>query len=316
MATRAYFAFARHALVAGLRHIGIQPGDEIGVPEVICRDVLSSLHAVDAIPRFFPVDEDLRPAGCGSANQARAVLMVNYFGFPQRISDFSGLWPEATLIEDNAHGFLSEDSHGIQLGSRTEVGITSFRKSIRVPNGAFLSTQTDLDSALHAPMSTERPSAGFILRSLTANFERKTNLPLQQLSRFAVRSIRKFRTGSALPPSSNISESELPSTKSMSQQTLKKLMALNEEGEIARRRNLFTEFAFAAKSLEVKPVFNALPTGCAPYGFPFFSSKVPETMMRVARQHHCEVISWPDLPSGVSVPQDHFYRQLYVVNFL
>ena len=316
MATKAYFAFARHALVSGLRHIGIQPGDEIGVPEVICRDVLSSIHAVGAIPRFFPVDEELRPAGCGSAIRARAVLMVNYFGFPQKISDFTSLWPSATLIEDNAHGFLSEDSNGLLLGSRTEVGITSFRKTIRVPNGAFLSTRVDLDPAHQVPLSKERLDAGFRLRSLFATLERQTNLPLQQLTRFAVRSVRKLRTGSPLPLTSSISENELPSRRSMSYQTLKRLMALNVEDEIMRRRHLFNKFLEGATTLEIRPVFNRLPDRCSPYGFPFYSIGVPKGIMGMARRHHCEVISWPDLPSGVFVSENHFYRQLYVVNFL
>jgi len=316
MATKAYFAFARHALVSGLRHIGIQPGDEIGVPEVICRDVLSSIHAVGAIPRFFPVDEELRPAGCGSAIHARAVLMVNYFGFPQKISDFTSLWPSATLIEDNAHGFLSEDSNGLLLGSRTEVGITSFRKTIRVPNGAFLSTRVDLDPAHQVPLSKERLDAGFRLRSLFATLERQTNLPLQQLTRFAVRSVRKLRTGSPLPLTSSISENELPSRRSMSYQTLKRLMALNVEDEIMRRRHLFNKFLEGATTLEIRPVFNRLPDRCSPYGFPFYSIGVPKGIMGMARRHHCEVISWPDLPSGVFVSENHFYRQLYVVNFL
>ena len=242
--------------------------------------------------------------------------MVNYFGFPQKISDFTSLWPSATLIEDNAHGFLSEDSNGLLLGSRTEVGITSFRKTIRVPNGAFLSTRVDLDPAHQVPLSKERLDAGFRLRSLFATLERQTNLPLQQLTRFAVRSVRKLRTGSPLPLTSSISENELPSRRSMSYQTLKRLMALNVEDEIMRRRHLFNKFLEGATTLEIRPVFNRLPDRCSPYGFPFYSIGVPKGITGMARRHHCEVISWPDLPSGVFVSENHFYRQLYVVNFL
>jgi hypothetical protein len=29
-----------------------------------------------------------------------------------------------------------------------------------------------------------------------------------------------------------------------------------------------------------------------------------------------EVIHWPDLPDAVSVADDHFYRNVWVVNFL
>ena len=98
MTTGSYFAFARHALVAGLQHLGIQPGDEIGIPELICRDVLASIAEVGAKAQFYPVDQALRPTGCGTAGSARAVLMVNYFGFPQQIADFTGLWPQTPLF--------------------------------------------------------------------------------------------------------------------------------------------------------------------------------------------------------------------------
>jgi hypothetical protein len=141
-------------------------------------------------------------------------------------------------------------------------------------------------------------------------------LPLQQLTRFAVRSVRRLRTGSPLPLTSSISETELPSRRSMSYQTLKRLTALNAENEIMRRRNLYNEFLESATSLEIRPVFSRLPDRCAPYGFPFYSIGVPKGVIGMARRHHCEVISWPDLPSGVSVSENHFYRQLYVVNFL
>lgn len=49
-----YFAFARYALVAGLRHLQVEAGDEVAVPELICRDVLSSINSVGAVPRFLP----------------------------------------------------------------------------------------------------------------------------------------------------------------------------------------------------------------------------------------------------------------------
>jgi len=29
-----------------------------------------------------------------------------------------------------------------------------------------------------------------------------------------------------------------------------------------------------------------------------------------------EVIHWPDLPDAVQVPEDHYYRNVWVVNFL
>ena len=42
------------------------------------------------------------------------------------------------IIEDNAHGFLSNDEKGVCLGSRTDIGLLSIRKSAFLPNGAAM----------------------------------------------------------------------------------------------------------------------------------------------------------------------------------
>lgn len=316
MTTGSYFAFARHALVAGLQHLGIQPGDEIGIPELICRDVLASIAEVGAKAQFYPVDQALRPTGCGTAGSARAVLMVNYFGFPQQIADFTGLWPHAVLIEDNAHGYLSRDSDGILLGTRTPVGITSIRKTIHIPEGALLTTGSPLEQHLEQPIVDRRPSRSFLFRDFAATAERSTGLPVQQVSRLAIRTVRRFRTGSTLPLPDPRSEISLPIPATISHWSMNKIKNLDGHREVARRRHLFNMFLNELPSNQIQIVFTALPEGCSPYGFPFISPVIPTSIRRLARRHHCEVISWPDLPGASTVASDHFYRNLKVVNFI
>ena len=316
MTNTSYFAFARHALVAGLKHLHVQPGDEVAIPELICRDVLSSVHAVGAIPRFYPVDRNLRPIGLGEASEAQFVLAVNYFGFPQQLGEFTQHWPKAVLIEDNAHGYLSKDVDGRRLGSRTVVGITSFRKTIRVPDGASLTTINSVDNELVLQPVERRPSLAYRLRVGAANTERATNLPLQKVSRSTTRLFRRLLTGTALPASTEASEFNLPEPIAMSTYALTQLSLVDEETEVQRRRQLFRKFANEFSKEFGVPVFPHLPDQCSPYGYPFYSSKISPSLLRLAHQHHCEVIRWPDLPSAVGVPSDHFYRQLHVVNFL
>ena len=316
MSNRSYFAFARHALVAGLLHLRVRAGEEIGIPEFICRDVLSSLSAVGAVPRFYPVDKNLQPIDCGQSQSARVVLMVNYFGFPQDVSTFSRLWPTAVLVEDNAHGFLSRDTNGQLLGARTDVGITSIRKTIRIPDGALLSTKTPLDPLLLVPPEDRAPNFGFRSRALLFKVERGTSIPIHQISRTVVRAVRWVRTGMTLPISDARSERELPTPRAISGWSLNAIENFNTDDETTRRRALFDEFVECARRSNVEPIYPSLPDGCVPYGFPFFSVTAPREFSRLARRHHCEIISWPDLPEAVNVPDDHFYRQLHIVNFI
>ena len=316
MTNTSYFAFARHALVAGLKHLHVRPGDDVAIPELICRDVLSSVRAVGAIPHFYPVDRNLRPIGSGEASEAQFVLAVNYFGFPQQLSEFAQHWPKAVLIEDNAHGFLSKDVDGRRLGSRTAVGITSFRKTIRVPDGAFLTTINSVDSELAIQPVERRPSLAYRLRVGAANTERATNLPLQNVSRSTTRLFRRLLTGTALPASTEASEFNLPEPIAMSTYALSRLSFVDEETEVQRRRQLYRLFEKEFSTAFGIPVFAQLPDQCSPYGYPFYSPNISPSLHRLAQQNHCEVIRWPELPSAVNVPSDHFYRQLHVVNFL
>ncbi len=75
-----------------------------------------------------------------NSQQCKAVLAVNYFGFAQDLAPFREYCSRtgATLIEDNAHGFLSKDTSGVLLGTRADLGITSIRKTFRLVNGAAL----------------------------------------------------------------------------------------------------------------------------------------------------------------------------------
>ena len=79
-----YFSLGRHALAAGLRALGVGAGQSILLPEYICRDLLAAVHAVGALPVFYPVALNLCPA-TPQENwpAASAVLAVDYFGFPQ-----------------------------------------------------------------------------------------------------------------------------------------------------------------------------------------------------------------------------------------
>ena len=75
-----------------------------------------------------------------NSQHCKALLAVNYFGFAQDLAPFREycLRTGATLIEDNAHGFLSKDTSGVLLGTRADLGITSIRKTFRLVNGAAL----------------------------------------------------------------------------------------------------------------------------------------------------------------------------------
>lgn len=316
MSNTTRFAYARHALVAALEHLGAQTGDLVEVPEFICRDVLASLHKVGVRPRFYPVGRNLRPLGSKVDTSSRFVLMVNYFGFPQDVNAFRLRWPNAKIIEDNAHGFLSRDHSGIELGTRTEAGITSCRKTILLPDGAFLHTPSQFDSDDTNDLERRPVPLGFVIRSSASRCERATGIPINSALRRALRAVRQVRTGSPLPRSDVWTESILPRDIRMSHAAFDILKKVDHSKEVERRRRLFNECAVFASEHTVEVIFRNLPHGCAPYGFPFIAPVSNSSLAQLARRLHCEIIEWPDLPTAITVPSDHFYRQVRVINFL
>ena len=252
----------------------------------------------------------------------KAVLAVNYFGFAQDLTPFREycLQTGATLIEDNAHGFLSKDSDGNLLGTRTGLGITSIRKTVRLINGAALHVSGSENLSLvgdQLNFQQSRLPKGFVLRKLSAQIQRSTRVPALSFFQFAIRIARFVTTGSRLPRSTQESETELPSPAAPHSSVLKLIQSLEPNAEILRRQQLFNKVLGRVKVLDIEPIFNHLEAGTSPYGFAFVGDNNAVNQMR---KKLCglsvEVIRWPDLPDKVSVADHHFYRNVWVVNFL
>jgi hypothetical protein len=257
-----------------------------------------------------------------NAQKGKAVLAVNYFGFAQDLAPFREYCAQtgATLIEDNAHGFLSKDSAGELLGTRANLGITSIRKTFRLPNGAALYVSSVEYSSLTAnqlDFQDSRVSKGFRIRKLSARIQRLTGAPTLSFFQFVIRIMRLVATGSRLPRSTRESETELPIPVAPHRSFLRLIRSLDTKAEVLRRQQLFNTVLSRVQSLDIEPIFRRLDVGTSPYGFAFFGSSA--SVQQVRKQLHglsVEIIHWPDLPDAVSVAENHFYRNVWVVNFL
>lgn len=292
------------------------------MPELICRDVLSAVHSVGATSHFYSVNPKLDPQNLDSCPPAKVIIAVNYFGFPQNLDLFNEYCSKtgAVLIEDNAHGFLSKSPDGQNLGCRASLGITSIRKTFRLFHGAALHiSDFNFTNRLHNQLEfTNEPlPLGVRSRIIAARIQRLSKIPLLSILQYLVRLIRKIKTGSWLPASSVASETELPKSINPHQSLLKRLLKLDIEKEVFRRRSLFTETDRRMKIIGIPGIFTELSPGVSPYGYAFIANhRQIRSVKRKLRGLSVEVISWPDLPQAISVDEGHFYRNLWVVNFL
>jgi len=317
-----YYRLGRHALLFGLRLLQIRPGDVVLIPAFICRDLLAPINAVGAIPKFYEVDRHLRPAGLPHAQNVRAVLAVNYFGFPQELEPFRKycLQHDAALIEDNAHGFLSQDSSDAILGERGDMGIFSLRKTFLLPDGAALSVNKP---EWQSRLAEQLPCCdGFLpldywASNTLSKLQRRTGFPAMSFTQKMIRSIRRLRTGQEVPLSDPASECKMPTNPAPHCRTLSMLLSLDMAAEIARRRTLYLKMHELLAKEGIEPIFSDLPKGVAPYGYPFHADRESADRIKaISRGLGMDCSHWPDLPAAIEPVAPVHYRSVWLVNFL
>ena len=317
-----YFSLGRHALTAGLKTLAIGKGHLVLMPEYICRDLLASVHAVQAQPLFYAVNRSFTPQYLPEAQNVKAVLAVNYFGFPQTLEPFRAYCTEhgAALIEDNAHGFLSRDEQDNLLGSRGDLGVVSLRKTFALPDGAaLLISRKDLVSRISAPLPCRDGPlpASFIVKRTLRLIQNATGIRVRSFGEQMMRYSRQLRTGHALPISSPESEFQIPGDPAIHCESLSMLERTDPAREVARRRALYLDFHRDLHHLNIESIFGDLPPGVAPYGYPFRANEFEATaVVRIAQKRGFDCSRWPDLPAAVAVDAPLHYRNVWWVNFL
>jgi len=318
-----YYNFGRHAMVSALRISEVGPGDKVALPEFICRDILSSVASVGASALFYPVDDALNLAcSVSRLEEAKVIIAVNYFGFPQDLSPFRELAEKtgAILIEDNAHGFLSRDANGMALGRRAPLAVFSFRKTLPLMNGAALIANDTLFAAQlpdQLPFTDENPGAGFLFKRRLRNLVPYTGISPCRSATSATRLLRKALTGHAISPSDPDSEARLPLPAAPCKEFRSQMERTNAVAEISRRRDLYVILHDEISRCGGEPVFDGLPEGVAPYAFPFRSEASSLGGIRCyMAQAGLECHLWPDLPDAVTRSGKAHYSNVWMVPLL
>lgn len=321
-----FYGFGRQALAEGLRRAGVRSGDQVLMPGLIGRGVLSSLFSLGAVPRFYDVDAtlcvDMKSVEGVRPGRVRAVIAVNYFGFPQPLEALRQ-WcraSDAALIEDNAHGFLSAEGD-VPLGRRGDMGVFSLSKTLALPNGAALVDNRE-DSIEGEPLAySGSPRSAEWRYRVKAMLKRCMALGGVRSARAvlaAIRMARRAATGSAVR-SLSADEERLVPQEAFAPLTARLLRRLDVERERERRRSLYRLCQeLLGKAPGVRPLFGSLPDGVVPQGFPFmFTGEDPIGFIEAWRGRGVQIVAWPDhLPPDVCVSAPAHYRKLMLAQFL
>ncbi|UVW28886.1 aminotransferase class I/II-fold pyridoxal phosphate-dependent enzyme [Massilia sp. H6] len=147
----------RVAIALALRQMGLQPGDEVLVPAYHSPSMVPPVLWCGATPVFYRVGADasvdLDDVAAKLGPATRALMVTNYFGFPQALQtirafcDARGL----QLLEDCAHCFFGQ-YRGKPVGSWGDYAIASSMKFFPTyEGGALVSARHRLDAIVLQP---------------------------------------------------------------------------------------------------------------------------------------------------------------------
>lgn len=139
-----FYSQGRDALLSALNAFKIKPGDTVIIPAYICESSIEPLRTAGYKIVFIDINSDLnldqtKVYDAVKRNNAKAVLVINYFGFSSNTSQLVdllnplGVW----VIEDCCHSFLSFGNGQIG-GSEGNAAIYSMRKTLPIPDGGAL----------------------------------------------------------------------------------------------------------------------------------------------------------------------------------
>ena len=319
-ATRVY-SLGRWAFVDALRLAGAS-GRRVLLPEFICREVLAALAEVEAKPVYYPVSPGLGLAADPCAlPEAKAVVAVDYFGFPQNLAPFEEYCRRtgAVLIEDNAHGALSRDGSGVPLGGRAPLGVFSPRKTVSIPDGGALAVNAaNRFPPLPGPLPFTGRTPGLAsfgkrraLRTIATGLGPRWTLRVIGL----LRALRRLKDGRELPAPDPDGERRIPIPPEPGP-AQRHGFPQDPDSEVRRRRSLYAFCAERLVGTAARPVFKELPEGTSPYGFPFRAA--PEDLASIEAALAAEglfSLPWPDLPNEVSPRAPAHYRNIRLVHF-
>lgn len=338
-----YYASGKFAFRDGLALLASDERARTRTPNVVLPACVPSalvepIREAGYEPRFHAVTRDLRPdlADVDRAldDDTVALVVVDYFGFSQpahaelrELADGHG----AALVEDNAHAALSTTADGRLLGTRGDLGFTSFRKTLPVRDGAVLFVDGGLSSDGPWQGTPERwsfPRSGVAPRYTGADVRyvlgaAGERLPVVDGLLGTVAGLRRGRRegeGSRPEHGGDLHGRNPAAIYERSKGPMSKLSAtvldrIDPASVIASKRQHYRTWLSKTEHLDgVAPVFESLPAGTCPQSFPVVAERTDE-LGRRPDVEPADLRPWPPLPSEV-VSDDRFETAQYLARNL
>ena len=315
-----YYSFARYALYEALKLCDMKSGDEILLPGFICREVLAAINTIGATPRYYKITKDLQIQLSNNLPKAKVMIVVNYFGFSSNLDLIKEycLKNNIIIIEDNSHGFLSRDINNKPLGTRTNIGIFSLRKSLPVVDGAALVVN---DPQLKLKI-TRQIDTNYSIRSIVNQYIKRIIKKFIPKKRYKLiyllitikQTVRYYLRGNFVINSSSQSEYYLPDVANPHIDLFRYMKTIFFTEEIKRRRLLY-EFLLDYIGDDVELIVKKLNPNITPYVFPFRCKNIKKIRIKL-KKISLNCYKWPELPDDIYSSCPEYYKNVWMVPFL
>jgi hypothetical protein len=275
------------------------------MPSFICDVVPAVFRSMGVDVRYYPIGEEFAPDYQAAARvvdpDTKALLGVHFFGFPQPVEPMRRFCDERglALIEDNAHGLLTEVD-GRPLGGAGDLAVVSIRKTLALPTGGALLVN---DAALAAKLAAAEPRGRRPAAALFVRFAGRTLLRNVELAAGApFVATAKARLRPSTRSNGSADTTVVPDRELLRWWRVSEHLASHFDLDAIRRqrRDRFKRWLerIAADPAAPRPVFSELPPGVVPLALPVeVTSAAAAGWVSAMRSRGVEVFPWPDLPT-------------------
>lgn len=295
----AYFSHGRLALLAGLEDLNLKPGTEILLPDYLCSVVSEVLIFLGLIPVYYSVNSnftvDWTTVYSAFSRNTKGFILVHYFGIAGELAQAKDFCDKNNLrlIEDNAHGF-GATYEGIPLGTLGDIGISSPRKVLSVPNGAILYGAR----SARAIKGNNASQIRWALRRFIKVCMLKTG------AYYKVRRMPDFNAIDLLDESV-----ELRGSQGISESTIRQIEVINQESLRMGRQHAWHAINEVLAKTDY-PVQKKITSGSSPLCFPIHLPFIEgdKEFMEDAWKAGLEIYRWPSLPKSVAIKNGNAVR--------
>ena len=285
----------RDSLALIVSILGLTPDDEVLLPSYLCPEILRPFREAGITPAFYRINRnlsaDLDDIERRIRIRTRAIMVIHYFGYPQPIEELKKLSEEHSLylIEDAVQSFLSKYNEQ-PLGAAGDLAFTSFRKFLPVLDGSSLLINTSRVGSSNVKWA--RTSSTRLLYLCL----RHLGMSLKDLYLKARLVPKPLFLWLLTRADEMVNTYAKPARISLLSKSL--LCKADFDEIVSRRRTNFKHLLDNWSFDMIRPLFDSLPPGVCPLGFPVIIEDRDYVRQELIRRKVYSPIHW-NLPPDI-----------------